>query len=923
MAKTRKSKQQRLPESKRPPSFIKKKEKAGKKKPRPTNETRTSFRARAISVPRQRALELAAAASTTAPAAAAAAETTAVVAAAAAEPPATRRKFSLDELLPRLSHSAEATRMEALSGLRELSSAHPDTLRMNAGPVLERVAQMVADADRVVRAHVRTTLAKVLGALGLAAAAPFMPLVVAYVCSGMTHPLEPVRADSVELASTLLVQYPPLSRRFARRILSKFGGIIASPKTMQQAYQRQHPPAYGTDMHKQLRLQQAQTTNLPVSSFKTRASALSSLLQFLRDLTAPENDAEEAPKETAARVVEWSDVQPAAAGLLRKLPQPAPICALAADTAGGMGSTVASVDEGKLGQTDAVELLESLHPGLCELWMEASPLSMEHAEVLRDVLETFGILVGKAVSGAPDSTSYTHYFDDFVRLVLPHFPFPLSSEVSAAESDDAGRLHRTTLAAELNTLVCKLFAPFLAKQPSCSADGECKCWASSLIKYAKGTLSGFVGSRISSQLAIAIAKLLPTLTELLAHSSPASRSALLDAFARFNESCAPASTARQMCVAFVADTVHSAETPMRTEAELKPWIGQFPKLLWQLKTDNLRTTDTALSVLLHCARLSAAGGVDFLQDALVPFFHVTLHKKAKTTELFGPFLSLPVALQEKAIQALHFFSCVSPAMERSLLACALETRVTQDTINAILGLLEFHHYWKHPDTPLDDFAASSAALLVHVCAALAGKAEPRVSPQSAVFAAERLCDSARRVGAGADVLASIGDVLPSVFSSKRLPANVQSSWPLLCFVLSCSQNSTAASLPQNMRGLCVSAIVSVAAQSKQRGVDDGCLVLSRDVTSTAEALCVRFPEVLFAVVDAISESIAKATTTADRSKLSAALVCIVEMPLLRTPEHLLFEPCRKTVIDAVQNQARSSHRNEELWQAVSLLYALK
>jgi len=893
MSKARKSKQQRLPVSKGPPDFVKKKDRAGKKKPRSGNETRTSFKAKAISVPRQRALEAAVVAAVETPL-----ETEQL-----SEAPA-RRKLPLAELLPRLAHSSEQTRLEALAGLRELTAAHPDTLRMSAGLLLERLAQMVPDDDRTVRAHLRVTLCKVLGALGLAAAAPFMPLLVAYVCSGMTHPLEPIRADSVELASALLVQYPPLSRRFARRILANFGAIIASPKTMQQAYQRKHPAAVGSEMERHLR-QHAQAASLPVSSFKTRAAALGSLLRFLRDLSSADGDFEshlsnKAATGDTARTFVWSEAYPVVVGPMRSLPLPEPIAPTTSMSTNASG-------EGKLSQADAAELLESLHPGLCELWLEATPVALDNGEVLRNVLEALGILLSRAVPDAPDPASFQRYFEDYSRLILPHFPFAVEPERTLLA--DGARLQRATLSTELNVLVCKIFATFLSKQPPCcntSQTSECACWASTLLSCAHDILSGFASSRLPSQLAIAVANLLPTLRVFLSHSSDSGRAALLAAFLRFNEACAPASTARQQCVAFI----DAVTEPLRTEAELKPWLASLPKLLWQLKASNIRTTDMALSVLLRCARLSVTGGVDFLQDLLVPFFHVTVQKPGKEKlELFGPFLGLPPELQEKTLHALYFFSSLSPAIERALLACMLEARATKAIASAVQELLAFHHHWKAPEMPFTDFAASASALLVLATAALAGKAEPRVSPQSAVVAVEQLCESMRRVGAADDMLSCCGLVLPAAFAVKELPSAAQSAWPLLCFVLACG--GTTSPLCEKLAPLCVSCIVAAVQPPSAAAA----FVSHKDMVAVTEAICVRHQALLPAAIAVIAEKL-RTCDAASKSKWCSALACIVEMPLLRTPQLLLADEIRTTILALTKEQ-----QSDELRQAVSLLYA--
>lgn len=59
---------------------------------------------------------------------------------------------------------------------------------------METAAERVADGDGGVRAALRALLGgTLLPALGPAALAPFVPLLMAHVCAAMTHPAEPIR----------------------------------------------------------------------------------------------------------------------------------------------------------------------------------------------------------------------------------------------------------------------------------------------------------------------------------------------------------------------------------------------------------------------------------------------------------------------------------------------------------------------------------------------------------------------------------------------------------------------------------------------------------------------------------------------------------------------------------------------------------
>ena len=65
---------------------------------------------------------------------------------------------------------------------------------VQAGPVVERLAERITDADAGVRAALRALLTSaVLPGLGPGPLAPFLPLLMAHVSAGMTHLAAPIR----------------------------------------------------------------------------------------------------------------------------------------------------------------------------------------------------------------------------------------------------------------------------------------------------------------------------------------------------------------------------------------------------------------------------------------------------------------------------------------------------------------------------------------------------------------------------------------------------------------------------------------------------------------------------------------------------------------------------------------------------------
>ncbi|CAG8710084.1 7349_t:CDS:10, partial [Gigaspora margarita] len=89
---------------------------------------------------------------------------------------------------------------------------------------------------------------------------------------------------------------------------------------------------------------------------------------------------------------------------------------------------------------------------------------------------------------------------------------------------------------------------------------------------------------------------------------------------------------------------------------LQDWILILPKLLCDLKTNNLETSQDILNVLCDIAKrgnksVLAEEILEQLQVLLVPFFYMELHNKEP---LYGPFISLPQIHQCKTIEFLFY-----------------------------------------------------------------------------------------------------------------------------------------------------------------------------------------------------------------------------------------------------------------------------
>ncbi|KAI8602895.1 hypothetical protein EDD21DRAFT_57852 [Dissophora ornata] len=154
--------------------FKKTKLKVGKKKAVADNFTDTSFKSKAISLPSQSISHDKAALLTNS------------------------RNVTFAELMTQLKHYSPGTRKDALLGLRDLFHRHPHLLPLHLGVLINTVVRLMIDDSSIVRKALQTFLAEFVPMLDPRDIHPFLPLLIVYTCSAMTHILEDIREDALK-----------------------------------------------------------------------------------------------------------------------------------------------------------------------------------------------------------------------------------------------------------------------------------------------------------------------------------------------------------------------------------------------------------------------------------------------------------------------------------------------------------------------------------------------------------------------------------------------------------------------------------------------------------------------------------------------------------------------------------------------------
>ncbi|KAF9974779.1 hypothetical protein BGZ73_001773 [Actinomortierella ambigua] len=154
--------------------FKKTKLKVGKKKAVADNFTDTSFKSKAISLPTQSISQDKAALLTNS------------------------RNATFSELMTQLKHYSPGTRKDAIMGLKDLFHRHPHLLPLHLGTLVNAIVRLLIDDSSVVRKALQSFLSEFTPMLHPRDIHPFLPLLIVYTCSAMTHILEDIREDALK-----------------------------------------------------------------------------------------------------------------------------------------------------------------------------------------------------------------------------------------------------------------------------------------------------------------------------------------------------------------------------------------------------------------------------------------------------------------------------------------------------------------------------------------------------------------------------------------------------------------------------------------------------------------------------------------------------------------------------------------------------
>ncbi|XP_061186098.1 testis-expressed protein 10 homolog [Saccostrea echinata] len=378
--------------------------------------------------------------------------------------PTTRRNLSIGDLLNQCQHYSTTVRLDAVNGLRELLSSHPELLEHRLSQTIDRISQLMVDKDPAVRSALIKLFRQIVPSVHLHKIRPFFPIVSAHVCCAMTHIYEDIQSDSLQVLDIFLEYYPSLIVDQSSQIIPNFIEQISH----QNASKKFNAGSRSLSVKPDGKIQ-AHKWRIQVLSRLGRL--MSTLIESTGPLTlGPEVD----EKEEGSKVI-WRDDEEVTCS-------PCPRHFQSVWTAPGCKTStmknLLSVEMEERGFNlrephGVLKLLETIVPILLECWVEAtatqhkavegSLLSVDACSLRHNVVKIIKLLwqyAGQVIRLGWQS-SVAHFLPDFHQHFMKFFPYSAhtSGQKSKKTPQDNEQQHTVH---SLNITICDIMSYFLA-----------------------------------------------------------------------------------------------------------------------------------------------------------------------------------------------------------------------------------------------------------------------------------------------------------------------------------------------------------------------------------------------------------------------------------------------------------------------------
>ncbi|CAG8451772.1 10250_t:CDS:10, partial [Acaulospora morrowiae] len=715
--------------------FKKPKLKVGKKKPKAANFTDTSFKSRSIILPSQSISE------------------------DKSNEITNSRNLTLNDLVVQLKHYSPGTRKDAIQGLKDFFYRYPNTLSESLSTIVNSLARLLIDNDRNVRKTLLSFFAEFFPNVPKSDIRPFLPLLIVYTCSAMTHIYEDIRIDAIKFVEIWLSVAPDIVvDGFWRKIIQNYISLLSSESNFSNTSVKGSVSGItGLSVNAHTRFLSNEIKFEILSSFHkilkfglTKGDEENSHWFFL-DLSPSDRLGNQTTKpiyrSNQGVLNDWSKfhgemgpppLHSLSATLLPFLSLPdvehnykqlnlfnsvsstevnksfINIGNEDEDSRDNLADRDVSTLQGRTAATK--ELLNTLHPILLSVWLETVPSVFDSStaflhmqpelQLIHTALKMITLLWRSYVhnvfknKSANDGQLIEATLKQLLRYFVIHFPF-------GSRSEGIQDLKVESILQEMNIMFCEMVILYLIltnlnpppgkaelklnskkltlaharKKRKRDDDSETiksdNFWIDQVFDY----VIEFLGSEQSKNNMMRISMhtkpehltaMLPTIWGLLNCADQERQEIIFEAILDYSRRCHAQSIAKRKCIDFISRGLMLQSFSNRKDsslvASLQTWALSLPKLLWELKTNSLETTEDILGVLCDFAKRGDKCMFDNeiwdqLQTSLIPFFYVELPHKGP---LYGPFISLPENLQRKTIEFLYYCPRITDKMRSSL-----------------------------------------------------------------------------------------------------------------------------------------------------------------------------------------------------------------------------------------------------------------
>ncbi|KAK7244813.1 hypothetical protein RIF29_39640 [Crotalaria pallida] len=600
--------------------FKKIRRKIGRKLPPPNNTTNTEVKFKAIVLPEQS------------------------VAAEKVGFAVNKKGLTLKELLQKTSHHNAKARRDALMGIKDLFSKHPEELKLHKYAAIEKLRERIGDEDKVVRKSLYDLFKSViLPGCKEDNQELIVSLLMAYIFNAMTHLSVDIRIMAFDFLDLVLEFYPPSFSSYAEKIFQNYEDILRKNQYYLQDKGKLKDSLAGlvrclsllpwnkgeTDLHNKdetgQRVLHAFEADMLVSS-----NGFSHIIKKLKDLV---------PVLTNS----FHEFIPSVHGME----------SLEGKSFGCMVSILHSID---------LIVRSFVH----ETDKESESPSSQGGRDVADLDVTI--------------------FSALLKKLFPLFPL---NPVPHLSEKDCDRL------ADLNMIIAKIFFDL----------NEWNCLAPDLLEkfleFLENALLGKVCRASQSGKAVwekHLVQLLPFIPKLVSCGASCWTSRLLQAFTKTFKESKPGSSLKLACLSAIEDmltpilSMLSLDTSTTESLELQgaliSWISELPLLLIQLGDKNPACSLAVLRLQLCIGQRALLNSslfwvYDNMQHSLQEFYSTCQGEHIS----YGPFLGLPRESQELSLCCIYYFSHLELPFLKSIACCCLSPDLDPHVLFRIIEIL--------------------------------------------------------------------------------------------------------------------------------------------------------------------------------------------------------------------------------------------